>query len=70
MRVQVLVDARGQIVGTARASGHAGMGAALTAGPGQQLHTVEAPDELGRLPPAELHQRLRPHLPAPRHAAQ
>ena len=60
MRMHVVVDSEGRIVGTAHLAGGKGAPehARLVAGPGQTVHEIEVEDALTKLEAAELHERL------------
>ena len=65
MKITVITDEQGNIVGTAGApttsKPEAGTGGPV-AGPGQSVREVEVPNEFQRLDAAELHRRLADHL--------
>ena len=68
MRLTVVTDQTGKVVGTARQLGEgdpaAGSGG-LVAGPGQEVHAIDVPDELQEIQdPDELHSRLKGYLPS------
>ena len=65
MRLYVIADFAGSIIGTAHVPAESAEGddaptqAAIIPQEGQMLHVVDVPDEVARLPAAELHQRYR-----------
>ena len=65
MKIKVITDERGNIVGTAGLTApskpEAGTGGPF-AGPGQSVREVDVPTEFQRMDAAELHQRLADHL--------
>jgi hypothetical protein len=69
MKVTVITDSGGNIVGTAHFVGDKGAPnhARLHAGPGYTLHELEVPEDLTRMKSAaELHAKLQEHLKLPR----
>jgi hypothetical protein len=68
MKMTVITDSGGNIVGTAHFVGHKGAPnhARLHAGPGYTLHELEVPEDLTRMKSAaELHAKLQEHLKLP-----
>jgi hypothetical protein len=70
MRITVITDSDGRILGTA-ASPEAGAQtqpvSRLIAGPGQTAHEIDLPDALGEFGSAEdFHDEVRGHLPSTR----
>ena len=68
MKMTVITDSGGNIVGTAHFAGDKGAPsfARLNAGPGYAMHEVDVPEELTRLKSAaELHEKLEEHLKLP-----
>jgi len=71
MKMTIVTDAKGQLVaaqqGTIRPPGkHDGSGAVggLMAGPGQNLHEIDVPDQVAKLQDAAAFLKgIRPHLP-------
>ena len=68
MKISIITDHNGALVGTIQ--GHDlsvkrdGMEAGVFLGPGQKIHRVEIPEELGTLTNAdEFHAKLVPHIP-------
>jgi hypothetical protein len=68
MKVSIITDHKGALVGTVQ--GHDlsmkrdGIWAGLVLGPGQKIHRVDIPEELGKLTNAdEFHAKLVPHIP-------
>ena len=65
MKLRVLVDAKGRVLGTQQITAMPAEGdaAGLLAGPGQTLHEVEIPDDIARLADLkELHRRVKMRL--------
>jgi hypothetical protein len=63
MRITVLTDERGEIIGTMRPGLHqANIGIAIQPEHGQKVHHLAVPDALGDLKGPELHEQLRNEL--------
>jgi hypothetical protein len=70
MKMTVITDTKGNVIGTTQghAKDHAkpsteGWSAALVAGPGQQLHEVDLPEEVAKLKDSEeLHRQVKTYL--------
>jgi hypothetical protein len=68
MIMSVLVNARGDVLGTMQAPAvrAAGMSAGLMAGPGQILVQIEVPDNFAHIVDLnELHRQVKAYLPKP-----
>ena len=68
MKVTVITDQSGEVIGTARqlreGNPEAGSGG-LVAGPGQTVQVIDLPDELQEITdPDEFHSRLRGYMPS------
>ncbi|HTF45752.1 MAG TPA: hypothetical protein VK641_17730 [Terriglobales bacterium] len=68
MKISIITDHNGALVGTIR--GHEtsakleGMTAGVLLGPGQKIHHVDVPEDLAKLESAdEFHAKLVPHIP-------
>ena len=65
MKLQIIADSAGNIVGTARIAG-GGQGAptqsALVPGPDQHVHEIDVADNIAQLDAAELHARYKLEL--------
>ena len=69
MRMDVIADGDGNVIGTLAASGVTPEGPVCAIFPAQEnhsLHHLEVPDDFGSLSADELHVRLRAHLETPR----
>jgi len=68
MKITVVTDRAGRIVGTAHhvRSRNPAMGdGGPVAGPGQSVHVIDLPSELESVKDAgEFHRRLKPHVPS------
>jgi hypothetical protein len=68
MKISVITDKNGKIIGTAhhgvKGKPEAGNGGPV-AGPGQKVHVIDLPSELEKVKNAEeLHQKLKAHVPS------
>ena len=64
MKIQVVLNARGEIVGTGRQAS-ADVQFAIVPGPNQKVREVEVPDDLVRVGPDRLHEALADYLRKP-----
>jgi hypothetical protein len=69
MKLHVLVHHDGKVVATAaRTSERSDVQTTFRPAAGQTVHEVEVPDEYAKLPPQELHEKVRAlHLPTTSH---
>ena len=66
MKISVLTDERGEIIGTARPGlCQSGVEVEIAPDPGQEVHDLVVPDEFGELKATELHARLLAYLKKP-----
>jgi len=68
MKVTIIADSLGNLVGTVRghslSSKHENLEARIVMGPGQKAHFVEVDDALGKITDgAEFRERIKKHIP-------
>jgi len=68
MKVTIITDHTGNLVGTVKghnmSSKHGNLEAGIAMGPGQRAHFVEVDESLGKITDgAEFHERIKAHIP-------
>lgn len=68
MKVTIVTDRHGNLVGTVHghslSSKHGGLEAGIVMGPGQKAHFVEVDDALGKITHGtEFHEKIKQHIP-------